>query len=554
MADVVVIGAGANGLVAANLLADRGLEVVVCEEQPVPGGAVKSAELTRPGFTHDQFSAFYPFAAASPVISSLGLEEHGLRWRRAPLVVAHPTAEGPTAVLSTDPEETAASLDAFAPGDGDGWRRLSAFWERISGPFLEAFFAPFPPVRGTAKLAAELRLEGLLELARMGPLPVRRLADEHFSGAGGGLLLAGNALHADLTPDSAGSAMFGWILCGLGQQNGFPVPEGGAGRLTDALVARLAAAGGELRCGVPVERIVVDGGRAVAVESGGERIEAREGIVADVDAPSLYRRLVGPEHLPDRLLERLERFQFDNSTVKVDWALNAPIPWESEQARRAGTVHVAESMDLLTRATTDLQMRMIPERPFLVMGQYAATDPTRAPRGAETAWAYTHVPQHARGDTAGEIVGRWDEAEKEIYADRIEGEVERFAPGFRDTIIERSIMGPRDLERLNSNLVGGAINAGTAQLYQQAIFRPVPGNGRAETPIGGLFLGSASAHPGGGVHGAPGSNAARALLAARRRRRWSPLTSGRWRSRRAVERAGDPASRGSPSGTNGGSP
>ena len=522
MADVVVIGAGPNGLVAASLLADHGLEVLVCEEQPVPGGAVRSAEVTEPGFVHDQFSAFYPFAAASPVIRELDLEAHGLRWRRTPLVVANPTAEGPTVVLSTDVEETAASLDAFAPGDGDGWRRLFELWDRISGPFLDAFFAPMPPIRGTAKLAAELRVDGLLELARMGVMPVRRLADESFRGAGGGLLLAANALHADLTPDSAGSGLFGLILCGVGQQLGFPFPEGGAGRLTDALVSRLRAAGGQLRCGLRVDRVVVEGGVARGVEAGGERIPAREGVVADVDAPRLYRDLVGPEHLSSRVLRKLERFQYDNSTVKVDWALSEPIPWSSPETRRAGTVHVVESMDLLSRATTDLQMGMIPERPFLVVGQYGVGDPTRAPAGADTAWAYTHVPQHTSSDSGGSLSGRWDEREKESFVERIEGEIERLAPGFRDAIIGRSVMGPHDLERLNSNLVGGAINAGTAQLYQQAIFRPVPGAGRPETPIDRLYLGSASAHPGGGVHGAPGSNAARALLAARRRRGAAP--------------------------------
>jgi phytoene dehydrogenase-like protein len=216
------------------------------------------------------------------------------------------------------------------------------------------------------------------------------------------------------------------------------------------------------------------------------------------------------------VLDGLRRFQYDNSTIKVDWALTEPIPWEDPAVRRAGTVHLGESMDHLTEATTDLERRMIPERPFLVMGQYAAADPTRAPAGADTAWGYTHVPQEARGDRRGELTGRWDEAELERYAGRMEDEIERVAPGFRERVAARHIAGPRELEATNANLVKGAINGGTAKLHQQLVFRPVPGLGRPETPVKNLYLGSASAHPGGGVHGAPGANAARALLAHQR--------------------------------------
>src|SRR5215212_5207550 len=251
--DAVVIGAGHNGLVAANLLAERGWRVLVLEEQDRPGGAVKSGELTEPGFTSDLFSAFYPLSAASPPLRALGLERFGVRWRRAPLPVAHPQADGRCAVLSLDAQETAASLERFAPGDGARWHDFYATWERAGGPFMDMLLRPFPPLRGSARLAAALGPSGLLRFARFALLPVRRLAEESFEGEGAAWLLAGNALHADLTPDSAGGGLFGWVLCGLGQEHGFPVPEGGAGRLVDALVARLRAHGGRLECGVPVE-------------------------------------------------------------------------------------------------------------------------------------------------------------------------------------------------------------------------------------------------------------------------------------------------------------
>jgi phytoene dehydrogenase-like protein len=517
MTDVVVVGAGPNGLVAANLLAQAGLEVLVFEEQAAPGGAVRSGEITVPGFEHDMFSAFYPFCVASPVMRSLELESHGLRWRRAPLVVAHPTLDGPTAVLSTDLDETAASLDAFAAGDGDSWRRLYRRWERIEGPFMDAFTSAFPPVLAAGRLAGRLKLRGLLELGRLGLVPLRRFTEENFGGAGGALLLAGNALHADLTPDSAGGAAFGWILCGLGQHHGFPVPEGGAGRLTDALVRRFEAHGGRVECDAHVTRVVVRRNRAAGVElADGRTISANAGVLADVGAPQLYRDLVPAECVPPPRLHALTRFQYDNSTIKVDWALSAPIPWSSEDARRAGTLHLAEDFDFLSQATGDLERQVIPARPFLVFGQYSAADATRQPEGAETAWAYTHVPQRTRGDAAGQLTGSWDRDELDTFVQRVEAEVERFAPGFGELILGRHVYGPRELERDNRNLVNGAINGGTAKLHQQLVFRPTPGLGRPETPVRGLLLASASAHPGGGVHGAPGAIAARALLKKRR--------------------------------------
>ncbi|HKG37522.1 MAG TPA: NAD(P)/FAD-dependent oxidoreductase [Conexibacter sp.] len=515
-ADAVVIGAGPNGLVAANVLADRGWRVLVLEEQDRPGGAVKSGELTEPGFTSDLFSAFYPLAAVSPALRALRLEEHGLRWRRAPYAVAHPQPDGRCAVLSTDVEETAASLERFATGDGEHWRSFYASWERAGPAFMDALLRPFPPLRGGARLAAALGPRGLLEFTRFALLPVRRLAEESFDGDGGGWLLAGNALHADLTPDSAGGGLFGWVLCGLGQQHGFPVPEGGAGRLTDALVARLRAHGGRVECGVSVEQGIVRGGRAVGVRlRDGSQVSAPRGVLASTVAPTLFHRLIGDQHLPRDFVRDLGHFQLDNGTVKVDWSLDGPIPWLAAEARRAGTLHIADGMDDLTRTSAQLSRRLVPDRPFLVMGQYATTDPTRQPAGRETAWAYTHVPQQVRGDAGSDgLTGEWDAREVELFVARMEAEIERRAPGFGALIRRRHVFTPAKLEAANANLLGGALNAGTAQIHQQVVFRPVPGLARPQTPLRGLWLAGASAHPGGGVHGAAGANAARAALMA----------------------------------------
>jgi phytoene dehydrogenase-like protein len=508
------VGSGPNGLVAANLLADRGWDVLVLEASTTPGGAVRSAELMEAGFVNDVCSAFYPLGAASPWLGRLGLEAYGLRWRHAPLVLAHPALDGTCPVLSRDVEETSSSLDALHPGDGDGWRTLYERWTLLGDPLIDALFSAFPPVRATARLARRVSRRDYADVARFLLLPVRRLGEEFFGGDGARRLLAGAALHADLGPEATMSGFFGWLLCALGQQHGFPVPESGAGALTDALAARLVARGGSVVCDRRVDRVLTRDGRAVGVQTQAERIEARRAVLADVAAPALYRCLLDENDVPARIKRRIDRFQWDNGTVKVDWNLDGPIPWSAEAARRAGTVHLAESVDALTRASAELACGAVPDDPFLIVGQQSMTDPTRQPPGAETAWAYTHVPFRAApaGAALGEDGSRVVEEAGARWADRMEAVIERHAPGFRDRIRQRHVLTPSCFERENANLVGGALAGGTAQLHQQLIFRPVPGLGRPETPVRSLYLASAFAHPGGGVHGGPGANAARAAL------------------------------------------
>ncbi|MFF7438087.1 FAD-dependent oxidoreductase [Streptomyces sp. NPDC008122] len=516
--DAVVIGSGPNGLVAANLLADAGWHVVVVEAQDRPGGAVLSDRGVHPDYVHDVFSAFYPLAAASPVIRGLELDRYGLRWSHATDVVAHPLADGRCPVLSRDAGRTASSVAGFAAGDGAAWEELYRLWRRVGDDLVGCLFTPFPPVRAGLRLVRRTGADEGLRLLRTMLLPARRFGEEHFAGDGGRLLIAGNALHADLGPESALGGGFGWLMCMLGQEYGFPVPVGGAGRLTDALVARLREHGGVVRCGRAVTRVVIRGGRAVGVRTeDGAEIPARRAVLADVPAPLLYERLVGEEHLPARLRADVRRFQWDFGTVKVDWALSGPIPWECAGARGAGTVHVAEGVDALTRFAGELAMGQVPAAPFTVLGQMTTADASRSPAGTESAWGYTHVPQRVRSDAGDQgIAGRWDEHEKEAFAARVESGIERLAPGFRASIRARRVLAPPDLERLNPSLVGGAVNQGTSSLHQQLVFRPLPGAGRPRTPVRALYLCSATAHPGGGVHGAPGANAARAVLRALR--------------------------------------
>jgi phytoene dehydrogenase-like protein len=480
MADAVVIGAGPNGLVAANVLADSGLDVVVYEQEPVAGGAVRTDELVEPGFRNDVFSAFYPLAVASPAMRAMELERWGVRWCHGPLVLAHPTPDGRCVALSRDIDETAASLDGYARGDGDAWRDLMALWRRIEPPVLRGLATPVPPVRAGLALLARLGPNGLREVARTALLPVRRFADERFRGEGAALLIGGNALHSDLSPESALGGFYGFVLAALGQTYGFPFPAGGAGAIADALRRRAESKGVRIECDAPVERVLIGNGRATGVHVGG----------GDVRAPLVLAAVSAWEL--DRLLGRASRpgAEPDPAVVKVDWTLDGAVPWTAPDARRAPVVHLAESIDALTAYSSDLALGQEPERPFVLFGQYAIGDPTRAPEGKETAWAYTHVPP---------------DADAQRTADRMTAEVERRAPGFTAAIRGRHV----------ALLPPGRVNGGTAQLHNQLVFRGTRW-GRPRTDLAGLYLASYSAHPGGGVHGAAGWNAARSALRVRR--------------------------------------
>ena len=489
----------------------------VLESAPDPGGAVRSGELTLPGFVHDRFSSFYPLAAASPAIQGLHLERHGLRWRRHALPVAHPRRDGTVAYIASDPEETIACVDSFASGDGAAWRGLMQRWDHIGEDVVAALFTPMPPIRPALKMASKLRYTGLLNFARFALLPIRRLADEEFRGDGAARLIAGNGLHADFAPEQPGGAIFGWLLASLAQTVGFPVPEGGSGALTAAMVRRLQSLGGAVRCDTRVTSVEVRRGRAVGVRTEhGETVAARRAVLADVDAPQLYLDLLDRRHVPTGVLRAIERFQWDFSTFKVDYALDGPIPWLHAQTARAGTVHVAEGIDALTRAMSSIALREVPAEPFLIAGQYAQADPTRMPPGNEIFWAYTHLPRRIERDAGPDgLTGRWTAGERERFAERVDAQVEAVAPGFSSRVLSRHITTPDELEAMNANLVGGALNGGTAQLHQELVLRPIPGLGRSETPVAGLYLASASAYPSGGVHGACGANAARSALCER---------------------------------------
>jgi phytoene dehydrogenase-like protein len=509
--DAVVIGAGHNGLVAGAMLADAGWDVLVLEAQSEPGGAVKSAELF-PGYVSDLYSAFYPLSVASPALQAMHLEDHGLRWTHAPAVVGHPRAgdDDDAPVIHHEIDRTAEDLERLQPGDGDRWRSLFDQWLRIKQPLLSTLYSPFPPVRGPVGLLRRLGTADALRFAHSLLLPAGVLAEQLFEGEAARLLLLGNAMHADVPIDAPGSGVMGYLLIMMAQDGGWPVPVGGAGQLAAALVNRAQSAGARVECGRQVDAIDVRGGRAVAVQTAdGETVRVRRAVIADTSAPRLFTELLPAQAVPDGVVHAMKHFVWDTPVLKINYAIDGAIPWRSKSLNDAGTVHLGADHDGLIRWMADLNTATLPERPFMLFGQMTTADPSRSPTGTESAWAYTHLPRGVADDTSADTVAQ--------AVDRV---LEEYAPGFTERVIGKLIQRPSDLEASDANLHTGAVNGGTSQLYQQLIFRPAPGLGRAETPVENVFLGSAGASPGGGVHGVCGRNAARAALAGDGARGW----------------------------------
>ncbi len=495
--DAVVVGAGPNGLTAAVTLARAGRSVLCVEAAGTLGGAASTAELTLPGFAHDVFSAVHPAGIASPVFADLDLGRHGLRWVHPELAMAHPLPGGRAAVLSRDLAYTARTLDGLAAGDGRRWEQLVAPYLDRFGALRATMLAGFPPAAGPARLLPALKLQGMLDFVRLLLLSAEALAGELFEGDGAAWLY-GSSLHGDAPLDSAGSAIAGVWLNVLGHAVGWPSPAGGAGTLTGALAALLHERGGRTRTSAAATRVLAQRGRVTGVElAGGERIAART--VITTTTPQGLVALAG-EALGDAYTRRAVRFRYGPQTIKLDWALDAPIPWENEDARRAGTVHVGGDVAQLRSALHDVAGGRLPAAPFVLTGQQTIADPSRAPAGKHTAWGYSHTPPGV--DWA---------RERDAFADTIERRIESFAPGFRERVLARHVMTPDDLQARNASLPGGDVGHGSYAL-DQLIFRPVPSLNPYATPLRGLFIGGASTFPGGAVHGVNGHAAARAAL------------------------------------------
>lgn len=464
--DAVVVGSGPNGLAAAIALARAGVSVRVLEAADTVGGGARSAELTLPGFVHDVCSAIHPLGAASPFFRTLPLAEFGVEWIEPPAALAHPFDDGTAALLER-------SADANMPTLGEDerrWQRLFAPLVREAEPLLEDLLAP---VHVPAHPIALARFG-----VRAAP-PATTLARMAFRGEKARGLFAGLAAHSMLLLDRPPSAAFGLMLGLLGHSVGWPFARGGSQRLSDALASYLRSLGGEIETGHEVESLA---------ELGDTRT-----VLLDTTPRGLLA-LAG-DRLTGRYRRGLERYRYGPGVFKLDWALDGPIPWRAEECARAATVHLGATLVEIAASEAAPGAGKIAERPYVLLAQQSLFDPTRAPAGQHTAWAYCHVPNGSTAD----------------MTERIEAQVERFAPGFRERILARSALGPADIERYNANYVGGDINAGAATL-SQLFTRPVARVSPYTTPLPGVFLCSASTPPGGGVHGMCGYHAAQAAL------------------------------------------
>ena len=464
--DAVVVGAGPNGLTAAAVLARAGRSVLVVEAADTPGGGTRTKELTLPGFHHDVCSAIHPVGATSPAFAELGLADHGLEWVQPEIGVVHPLDDGTAGEVHWDLDRTIA-----ANGEGDRWRRLFEPLVRSWPALAEAALGP--PVRGPRHPIAFLRV-GLRSLA-----PVSTIARKVLSGTREAALFTGIAAHANTSLRRPLSAPGGIVLVTAGHVAGWPAARGGSQSVSTALVSVIEASGGRVECDRPVKSL-------------GDLPRARA-VLFDTTPWQLLD--IAGDRLPAIRQWRYRRFRHGAASFKIDYALDGPVPWTAPAARRAGTVHLGGTAQEVIATEEDVWKGRISDRPYIIVTQQSLFDSSRAPDGKHTLWVYCHVPLGSTVD----------------MTERIERQIDRFAPGWRDLVLARHVTPPVALEAYNANFVGGDI-AGGAPDGLQILFRPVIAIDPYRTPARNLYLCSSSTPPGGGVHGMCGYWAAKSAL------------------------------------------
>lgn len=477
-----MVGAGPNGLAAAIVLAQAGLQVTVYEAAGSAGGSLRSRSLLSPDSVTDLGAASHPFGVASPLFSSLELERHGLEWINPPLPLAHPLDDRPAALLYRSLERTIEELGR----DGGAWDRLHRSATEHWPDVVESVLAPL--------LRFPRRPLTLASFGARGAWPATALARAAFRGDEARALFGGSAAHSWLPLGRPLTAAFGVLFGAAAHATGWPVARGGSQRIADALVAQLTALGGEVVLNAPVEDV--------------RQLGPADLVLLDI-TPRQFLKMSGGK-LPPRYAGALSRYRYGASAHKVDYLLDGPVPWRDDRVREAGTVHVVGGLDDIARAEREVHAGRVSDRPFVLLGQQSRHDRSRAPEGREVVWAYAHVPSGSDGRD-GHLVDR---------------QIERFAPGFRDRILARVETTPRQLERWNANLVEGDINGGSMDGLQQ-LLRPVARLDPYSTPLPGVYLCSSSTPPGGGAHGMCGYHAARAALRWLSSKRHRPPVEGR---------------------------
>jgi phytoene dehydrogenase-like protein len=460
--DAIVVGAGPNGLAAAIVLATSGRTVLLLEANDTIGGGARSKELTLPGFIHDTCSAIHPLAAGTDFMTSLPLSRHGLEWIYSPAPLAHPLDDGTAVMLERSVSDTATGLGPDGPAYQKLFGRLSRSWKKIARDILRPVRLPRHPI-------AALRF-GIRAIR-----PARSLADSYFRGARAKALFAGMAAHSLLPLEDRASAAFGLVLGTLGHVVGWPLPKGGSQKISDAMASHFRSLGGRIITGIPIHST--------------HQLPPAKATLYNVTPRQLLKITGGL--LPKSYRRRLESYRYGPGSFKVDIALDGPIPWRAADCRRAATVHVGGTMEEISAAERVISEGGFSDYPFVLVGQQSLFDPTRAPDGKHTVWAYCHVPNGSTLD----------------MTSRILAQIERYAPGFKNRILAIHSMSPMDLQKSNANYVGGDINGGVQDLAQ-IVARPVARRIPYSTPVKDIFICSSSTPPGGGVHGLCGYYAA----------------------------------------------